>query len=130
MRFAMRLDSIWRPLLALFGGFPSTSYVYVTDDHVRFSFGVLFQESVPRSEIASVREMSWSWLAGIGWRLTLDRRIGLIGSRSGAVEVRLAQPRQVRFGLLRLPWRIEAICVSLEDPAGFVAALAPTGAPA
>ena len=130
MRFTMRLDPVWRPLLALLGALRGNSYVDVGEDGVRFGFGVLFHEIIPRSEIASVRETSWPLLGGIGWRLTLNRRVGLIGSRTGVVEVRLREPRNMRLGLLRLPWRIEAICVSLEDPAGFIAALAPTSAPA
>ena len=126
-RFPMRLDAMWRPLLALFGGTQGASYVDVGKNDVRFGFGVIFHETVARVDIASVREARWPLLAGIGWRMTLDRRIGLIGARSGVVEVRLREPRQVRFGLFRLPWRFEAICVSLQDPAGFVAALATDG---
>jgi hypothetical protein len=126
-RFHMRLDAIWRPLLALFGGTQGASYVDVGKNDVRFGFGVLFRETVARGDIASVAGTTWPLYGGIGWRLTLNRRVGLIGSRTGVVEVRLREPRQVRFGLLRLPWRFEAICVSLDDPAGFIAVLSPDG---
>jgi len=123
-RFHMRIDAMWRPLLALFGSTQGASYVDVGKNDVRFGFGVLFHETVARDDIASVREAHWPLLGGIGWRMTFDRRIGLIGSRTGVVEVRLREPRPVRFSLFRLPWRFEAICVSLEDPVGFIAALA------
>lgn len=50
----MRLDTVWRPLLALFGGFPSRSWVELSADVVRFRFGWLFDEAVPRAEVGEV----------------------------------------------------------------------------
>jgi hypothetical protein len=51
--------------------------------------------------------------------------VGLIGSTSGIVEVRLRRPLRVRF--LGIPWNCRRIRVSLEDPQGCIAALRSTG---
>jgi hypothetical protein len=121
MRYAMRLDPVWRLVLALFVGTPSRSYVEIGEQAVRFRFGWPFDETVPLDQIAGVAPTTWPFLGGIGWRIATRGRIGLIGSLRGVVEVQLRAPRRVR--LLAIPLRCRGIVVSLEDPDRFVAAL-------
>jgi len=71
MRFPMRLDLLWRPLLALFGGTPGRAYVEVTPSTVRFRFGWLFDVTLPRPEIIDTQPVKWPWWLGIGWRIVL-----------------------------------------------------------
>jgi hypothetical protein len=120
-RYPMRLDPVWRVVLALFVGTPANSYVEIGEHAVRFRFGWPFDQSVPLDQIAGVGRTTWPFLGGIGWRLATRGRIGLIGSLRGVVEVQLRSALRVR--LLGIPWRCRAIVVSLEDPDGFVAAL-------
>src|SRR5579884_1920498 len=120
-RYPMRLDTVWRPLLALLGGTQANSYVDVTEDSVRFRFGWGFDETVPRADIAGASRASWPMLGGIGWRLWLGGTIGLIGSLDGIVEVRLRSAKRMRAAFI--PWRCRRIVVSLLDPDGFVAAI-------
>jgi hypothetical protein len=127
MRYPMRLDPVWRPLLALFGGTPGNSFVEVNAGSVRFHFGWFFDESVPLTEIAGAGRTAWPLLGGIGWRVATRRRIGLIGSRQGVVDVRFRSARRMRF--VFIPWQCRGIAVSLEDPDGFIAALRAAAAP-
>lgn len=123
MRYPMRLDLLWRPLLAPFGGTPGRSYVEVTPGAVRFRFGWLCDVTVPYAEIVDARSVKWPWWLGIGWRLVLPSgAVGLIGSLRGVVAVRLRRPRWVWLAFI--PWRCRVICVSLQDPGSFLAALA------
>jgi hypothetical protein len=121
MRYPMRIDPVWLPMLALFGGTPGRSYVELTDGTVRFRFGWLFDYRVPRREIAGASRTTWSLLGGIGWRLALGGRVGLIGSLANVVEVRLDPPRWIR--VVFVPWRCRRICVSVVDPDALLAAL-------
>lgn len=123
MRYPMRLDPPWRPLLALFGGTPGRSFVELTPKTVRFRFGWAFDRTLAHAEIAGAQRVRWPLWWGIGWRLAPGGTVGLIGSRRGVVAVRLRHPRWMR--LLFIPWRCHRICVSLEDPDGFVRALNP-----
>jgi hypothetical protein len=119
----MRLDLPWRPLLALFGGTPGRSYVEVTPSTVRFRFGWVCDVTVPRADIIDARPVRWPWWRGIGGRIALPSgAVGLIGSLRGVVAVRLRRPCWVR--LLFIPWRTRTICISLQDPDGFLNALA------
>ena len=118
MKYPMRLDRLSRPVLWLFGATQDASFVEVTDEAVLFRFGA-FRETVPLSETASVDHAKWSWIGGVGWRIGLGGTIGLIGSLSGVVELRLRAPRRV--WVLFVPWRCQRICVSLCDPEGFLA---------
>lgn len=128
MRYAMRLDPIWRPLLAVVGGATAgNSYIEVEGDDVRLRFGLLFSEHVPRTEIVSASKTGWPLLGGIGWRIWPLRCVGLIGSRQGVVELRLREPRRMHLGPAPL-WRFERVCVSVEDPDAVVAALATAAA--
>ncbi len=118
MRFRMRIDPIWRPLLLLGGAIRDNSCVEVGEDSVTFQFGLLFSRTIPRNEIVGVESRHWPLIAGIGWRSTLRGVIGLIGSYDGVVEVRLARRTRAWF-----IFPMDRICVSLEDPNGFMAAL-------
>lgn len=117
MRYRIR-RGIFRPLLTALGGTGEASYVDVGPTTVRFRFGLLFDEEVPRVALARVRRGRWPWYGGIGWRLGAGGAVGLIGSLDGVVEIELREPRRVR--LLGIPWRCRRIFVSLEDPAGFL----------
>lgn len=119
-RFAIRIDPIWRPLLLCGGATRDNSFVEVTDEHVTFHFGLLFLRTIPRGEIVAVESRHWPLLMGIGWRSDLRGTIGLIGSYEGVVEVRLASRSRVWF-----IFPCDRICVSLEDPNGFMGALQP-----
>lgn len=118
MRFAIRIDPVWRPLLLLGGATRENSYVEVTEERVTFAFGLLFLRTFPRSEVAGVESRHWPLLMGIGWRSDLRGTIGLIGSYEGVVEVRLAHRTRAWW-----VFPCDRICVSLEDPNGFMGAL-------
>ncbi len=114
----MQIDNVWRPVLLPFGGTKSASFAEVTEDKVRFRFGVLFDRTFPRSEIAGARKRQMHWWNGIGWRSNLLGRIGLLGSHSGVVEVRFKQ-RTRAFAV----FPCDSVSISLQDPDGFLAAL-------
>jgi len=118
MRFRIRIDPIWRPLMLTGGATPGRSYVEVTDKFVSFHFGFWSRQTVDRDEVVSAAPRRWPVWYGVGWRSNLRGVIGLIGSYQGVVEVRLKN--RVRA------WAVfpcDRIAVSLEDPDGFIAAL-------
>jgi hypothetical protein len=114
----MRIDPIWRLPLLAGGAFPANSYAELTGRGLRLRFGCPFDRTIPYDEIKDVFTRSWPLLYGIGWRSNLRGVIGLIGSYENVVEVRLK--RRTRAWLV---FPCDRIGVSLEDPAGFIAAL-------
>ena len=121
MRHQMRIARHWRPLLTPLGGRPSGSWVDVSGDVVRFRFGPLFDETIPRTQIAGAAEASWPLLGGVGWRIGRHGTVGLIGAREGLVEVRLVESRRVRVA--GIPVRCRRIIVSVCDPQALLADL-------
>jgi hypothetical protein len=121
MRHQMRISRTWRPVLALMGGRQSASWVDVGDDAVRFRFGPLFDETIPRAEIASTGEGSWPRFGGYGWKIARHGTVGLIGSREGLVELRLSEPRRMRVAGIRV--RCRRILVSVCDAPALIADL-------
>jgi hypothetical protein len=119
-RFALA-QGAWRPLLALFGASSERAFVEVYPDTVTFRFG-FFVEVVARSEIVDASAVTWPWWGGVGWRLG-PSCIALVSARRNVVAVTL---REARRTVMLFPWRYRRLLVSLEDPAGFIAALAPT----
>lgn len=116
-RFAMARGAL-RPLLTLFGGRAERAFVEVFPDSVTFRFG-FFVEVIARSEIIDVSPATWPWWGGVGWRLG-PRCIALISARRNVVCVTLREERRT---VLLFPWRYRRLFVSLEDTAGFIAAL-------
>jgi hypothetical protein len=121
MKFQMRVDPIWRPLLLVGGATPGNSYVEVDAESVHFRFGPLFGLTVARANIASAAGRSWPLWSGIGWR-GFGGFIALIGSTDGVVEMRLSEGVRTRL-LVPWPWAVKRIAVSLEDAQGFIDAV-------
>ncbi len=117
-RFPMRLDPLWRPGLLIGGATPGKSYVELDDETLHMRFGWFFRQSIPRNEIESADQTSWSMLHAIGWGVFRPKRYGFIGSTNGVVELHLSKPIRI-WGYI-----CPSIAVSLEDPERFLAALA------
>jgi hypothetical protein len=120
MRFAIRRSPVWVPLLVLFGATTDRSYLEVAGDRLVARFGWLFHHSFPLGDVEGAARRSWPLLCGIGWRSNLFGIIGLIGSRTGVVEVRF---RRRRWLWMVLPLPCDRLAVSLEDPEAFLEAL-------
>lgn len=116
MRYPMRLSTVFRPLLALFGGTRERSHVTLVDDGLRFRFG-LFDEAFSLDAVESVEPTTVPWIAGVGWKLG-PKTVALLGSQEGNVKIRFREPERVRF--FGFPFRAREIWVSLEDPDAFV----------
>jgi len=117
MRFQIRVDPVWRPFMLIGGATRENSYAEVTDDGITVCFGLLFKRTIPFGDVKEVFARSWPFLYGIGWRSNLRGVIGLVGSYSGVVEIRLNE-RSRAWGV----FPCDRIAVSLEDPEGFIAA--------
>jgi hypothetical protein len=117
-RFPMNIDPVWQPILLPFGGTRHTSFAEVSDDGVRFRFGMLFDRTFRRSEVAGARKRQMHWWNGIGWCSNLLGRIGLLGSHTGVVEVRFKQ-RSLAFGV----FPCDSVSISLQNPDGFLKVL-------
>jgi hypothetical protein len=112
-----------RLLFLLFFTRRSNSYVEVDDTAVHFRMGPLFRQSVPLDGVEGARVRHWHWLLGWGWRYDMRGTVGLIGKRSGVVEVTLREPLRVRLALF--PLRCNGVAASVEDAEGLIAALQP-----
>ena len=115
MRFQIRTDPVWRPLLLVGGATRENSYAELTDAGVRFRFGLLFDRLIPYEDVKAVFGRSWPFLYGIGWRSNLRGVIGLIGSYHDVVEVRLKGRARRAWGVFPM----DRIGISLEEPERF-----------
>lgn len=123
MRFSIRVDREWWPLLAIAGIFPRSScYVSLEDDDVRVRLGWL-ETRFPRAHVVAARRVRGDWRWSIGWHFILVGTKALIvnGSWSNMVELRLDPELTTR--LLIFPIRYSCVRVSLDEPDAFLAAL-------
>jgi hypothetical protein len=119
-RFTIKVSPWWRPLLFLFGATPSRGWVKTGEHGIEARLG-WYHLAIPWENVASAEPAKWPLYAGIGWRSDLRTTLGLIGSTAPVVRVRLCQPKRGR--LLGLPLRYRDLYLSLDDPAGFRAAV-------
>ena len=118
MRFQMSRSSWAGPLLSVFGGTRTHSWVDVQAEAVEFRFGY-FGLTVPRANIVAVEPYEgrvWSW----GWRTDFVRRLALLSSTGGVVRLTLKEPQFA--WLFFMPVRFCEVLVSLEDVQGFLVA--------
>ena len=127
MRFRIRVDPWWWPLFLISGITPrSPRYVELGERFVRIRLGWLHTE-IPRARVVAARRIEGDFRWSIGWHLVFVGTHALIvnGSWSNMVELRL-EPGQVSRALL-VPIRYVCVRLSLDDPDGFLAALAVNG---
>jgi hypothetical protein len=101
---------------------PRSAYVEVTDDTIEVRMGWAFSARIPRRLVARTgpgKPPAIPFTAGAhGWR----GRWLVNGSPDGIVEIELSEPG--RASTLGVPIRLKTLSVSLEDPEGFLAAVA------
>lgn len=127
VRFLIRVDPWWWPLLAISGIFPSSPrYVALEDRVVRVRLGWL-ETRFPRAHVVAAQRVPGDWRWSIGWHLVFVGTKALIvnGSWRGMVELRLDPPLVSRS--LLLPIRCTCVRVSFEQPDAFLAALGAVG---
>ena len=117
MRYAILRTPTVKPLLALFGGPEDRAYVQIDGPKVRAHFGA-FDETFDVDVIARAGRTTWPLLGGLGWRLWFGGTVGLTGSYRNVVELVLREPRTV--GVFPVRVTCKRLCVSLEDPDGFL----------
>ena len=121
MKYNMRIDPIWRPLLLLGGATPSNSYIEIDGDKLRIRYG-LFGHTMPVANVASAAGRSWPVWGGMGWR-GWGEQLGLIGSTENVVELQLNERERVGVGFVPWPFGVRRIAISLEDPQSFIDAV-------
>jgi hypothetical protein len=119
-RFPIRFDAAYRVLSAALLLAPSDSFVEVEADEVRVRMAWGFRARFPRSAVESVTEHRQKPLSrgvhGFVGRWLVN------GSGEGIVNIAL-EPRQ-RGYVMGFPVRLRNLLVSVENPAGLIAALA------
>lgn len=124
-RFPIRFTGA-NALMGVVGMTRSRCYVDVDEHHVSVRMGMWFELDTERTVVRGAepdhgRVMSW----GVhGWR---DRWL-VNGSSSGLVRITFAP--SVRAWMGPVPLRVRILRVSVDDPDGLVAALAPVRTPA
>jgi hypothetical protein len=120
-RFRILYSGINTKVFPVLGLPRSGSYVELDDDGVRVRLGWGFAARIPRRAITGARrspDIKGITAGAHGWR----GRWLVNGSRHGIVRLDLDPP--ARAWTLGIPVRVRQLAVSLEDPDGFLGALA------
>ena len=124
--FRLRYARWMRPLLAAVGLSPGRVKVELRDTELSVRAGMWFRAAIPRSSIrAATRQRNAWWAIGVhadfrgGWLVN--------GSPRGIVLVALDPPARARMAGIRV--KVKRLGLSLEDPDGFLEAVAPVRAP-
>jgi hypothetical protein len=122
-RFPIRIGRRTRPLLLLFGVRGDNAYVDI-DGELDARFGV-YRLRTPVANLASCqRDGPWRWITAVGVRRSLRHGdVTFAGVHDGGVRIDFRQ--RVPWG----PFRVPAFYVTVEDEAGFTAALRSHGVP-
>ncbi len=120
-RFAFRYALPLLPLFWLLGMGPASSSLRLDDITLRVRMGPWFRCSVPRTAIRHAVHAPDSWWA-IGVHTDFAGHWVVNGSPRGMVQVRLEPPAAGAF--FGIPIRVRWLSLGLEDPDGFLAALA------
>jgi hypothetical protein len=152
VRFPIRRNRLFAPILPLFGATAGRRYLEVTDDGLVARLGWLVHHRFALDEIKEATLVSGPSAHGPGWRLgdrSLDHGeptsrglslfrasysvplyengvISFVWSQESVVEIRFKRAQRVRVVLPRL--RCELLAASLQDPERFLEALATTSA--
>jgi hypothetical protein len=122
-RYPIHVGRRSRFVLMLFGVRAANAYIDL-GPALDANFG-FFRVRTPGSNLASWRvEGPWRWITAIGVRIGIrDRDLTFGGTNRGGVRIDFKEP--IAWSGLRIP----ALYVTVEDVAGFTAALAERGLP-
>jgi hypothetical protein len=120
-RFPVLIRGRWWPLLMPFGVTQERAFVQVGERELRVCFGPLFDYRFPLEAVERVAPARWPFWAGIGPRVDFRGTVAFVGAYEKTVEVRFKERQRVR---MIVPVPCQRLVLSLEDPEGFIAALA------
>ncbi len=117
--FTLRYGAISRVALKLVGSGPEHSGVAVSDADLAIKMGRIFDGRAPRTSVASARALTDTVISrGVhGWRG--DWLVN--GDGGGLVEILFEPP--MRGHVMWVPVSVRRLRVSVDDPAGVVAAV-------
>jgi hypothetical protein len=123
MDFDMRYDRWYRALATAMGLGPGRTTIRIDDTTLHVKYGWAFHLDIPLENIASARRLS---LRPFSWGVHSAGDLWIVNaSRDGMVGLKLSHPvssKSVR--LQSSTWgEVRNLCLSLEDPDGFLAAL-------
>jgi hypothetical protein len=125
-RYPIRVDPLFRGLFAVVGAPARRDYVELDGTTVTVRLGWAFRATIPVGAITAARhhaDMFGGWGAhGFRGRWLVN------GSSKGIVELDL-EPRQRAWLLGAVPIRLRILYLSVADPNGFLAELAPSETP-
>ena len=120
-RFPVLIRGRWWPLLMPFGVTQERAFVQVGERELRVCFGPLFDFRFPLEAVERAASARWPFWAGIGPRVDFRGTVAFVGAYEKTVEVRFKERQRVR---MIVPVPCQRLVLSLEDPEGFIAALA------
>lgn len=122
MRFAISYNALSRVFLTILGIGPGKAYVDVSEETVKARLGWSGSATMPRQAIARVERVDRiPWWLGFGMHGSFRGTWALNGAGTGALKITMSRPASGR--VLVLPIRATTVYLSLEDPAGFIAAV-------
>lgn len=117
-RFPLRRSPWALALFALFA--PRRSAAVVDGEAVSVAVGLLGGARIPLATIDRIGTMHWPWWGGLGVRIA--RGLVAFVERSGTLVVlELSEPVAMRAPLR---WSADKVAIGVEDPGGFMAAIA------
>lgn len=99
---------------------PERPSATVDDEEVRLRMGLLGRADIPVRLIDRVGTLEWPWFAGVGTRIARGL-VAFVGAPGTLVLIELSEPIGLRAPL---SWKARRIAVGVEDPEGFMAAIA------
>ncbi len=99
------------------------SFVEIGDETLRVKMGVLFDEAIPLTDVARVKETQWSLLGGLGVRSNLKDWVAVVSKTGPVADIYFWRP--IRLPVIRHVYHVEAqrLIVSPENLDTFVADL-------
>lgn len=99
---------------------PTPPTATVDPEVVKLRMGLHGRADIPIALIDRVGTIEWPWFAGVGTRIARGL-VAFVGAPGTLVVIELSERIRLRAPL---SWRAQRIAVSVEDPEGFMAAIA------
>jgi hypothetical protein len=99
------------------------SFVEIGEETLRVKMGALFDEEIPLSDVARVKEIEWNILGGLGVRTNFQNWIAVVSRTGPVADIYFWRP--IRLPVLRHIYSIRAqrLIVSPENLDAFIADL-------
>lgn len=119
MKYSFEIVPLLLPVFLPFGATKENSFADLSHDTLHVKLGFLFDEKIPLKNMAKVDNGTWNILFGLGHRMALGGKCGVLGSTKNVICITFKDEEFIK-ALGPFYQKTQYLYLALEEPQAFI----------